>query len=122
MSPRRDCFDWPQRPQRQGALSAQPAPVAPARAAAVTTGGERVMPTLLMLAALILLPVSCCYVAWLLIEAMTRAPIVFVIFGAALLFGGGVAWALCKAASEPMRIKNDDIVLYSPLYEMRFPR
>lgn len=78
---------------------------------------------LFTLAAIVLVPVAVWHVAWLLIEAMTRAPLFFVIVGAVMTFGGVLAWALCKAAaSEPLRVEDDDIVVYSPMYGMRFRR
>jgi hypothetical protein len=121
MTSHRECFDWPQRPQRQGALSAQPTPAAPAQAAAGVPGGEVLAP-LLTLAAISLVPVAFVYAAWILIEAMTRAPFVFVIVGAAMLFAGLIAWALCRAAAEPWRIEDDDILVISPQFDLRLER
>lgn len=124
MRSRRDCFDWPERPQLQGALSAQ-APASPAQdvAGATPVPGDEGFATLLTLAALILAPVTCCYVAWLLIEALTRSPILFVFIGAAVLFGGLIAWALCKAAAmQPWRLEDDDVIVLTSLFERRVER
>lgn len=77
---------------------------------------------LLTLAAICLLPIGFVLAAQALIEAMTRTPIVFVIVGAAMLFGGLLAWALCKAASEPWRVEDDEeaVCLPSGLLGVRY--
>lgn len=121
MSTRRDCFDWPERPHLQGALSA-PVPATPVQpvAGAPVPGGEGLAP-LLTLAAILALPVGFVVVAQLLIEALLRMPIAGVLVGAAGVFGGAIGYAL--TAEREWHVEGEEhVVITSPLFEMRLQR
>lgn len=60
--------------------------------------------------------------AALLIYLFEAMPLVLVIGGCAVIIANVFAWALGAAAARPWRIEDDDIVVISPLYEMRFRR
>lgn len=118
---RHPCFDWPERPQLQGASRA-PVSAAPAQDAAGTTvrpGGEGLAP-LLTLAAICLVPLGLVLAAQALIEALMRMPIVGVLIGAGLVFGGLIGMAL--TSDRPWRIEDDEeaVCLPSGLMGVRY--
>jgi hypothetical protein len=73
-----------------------------------------------VLGAIIAGPFAIGLVAMLLIDLLTRVPLL--IIGGLLLVGGAFVWALCRAAATPLKLDDDDVGVYRPMYGSRFRR